>query len=73
MTLKHGRGITSTFRGHTTTFILDEPTEESNLEETHYLLVHVEKMKKKMLGKTEGEGVSNLDESEFNIMVDGDN
>jgi hypothetical protein len=43
--------------------MMDEPNENSNLEEMHYLLVQVEKMKKKMLGKIEGESDPHL---EFN-------
>jgi hypothetical protein len=47
-----GRGLTSTYGA---TFILDEPgAEEDNLEETHYLMVHIERLKKKMLSKIEG-------------------
>lgn len=58
--MRLGAAIT-TSDGQTATVILDEPNENSNLEEMHYLLVQVEKMKKKMLGKIEGMSDPNLE------------
>ena len=43
--MRLGAAIT-TSDGQTTTVMLDEPNENSNLEEMHYLMVQVEKMKK---------------------------
>lgn len=41
--------------GITTTVGLDDASDATNIEDMHYLLVTVEKMKRRMLGKTEGE------------------
>ena len=40
--------------GQTNTVLVDEGTENSNIEEMHYLMVQVEKLKKTMLYKIEG-------------------
>lgn len=58
--MRLGAAITTT-DGQTTTVMFDEPNENSNLEEMHYLLVQVEKMKRKMLGKIEGLSDPNLE------------
>jgi hypothetical protein len=41
--------------------MIDEPGEASNMEEMHYLMVNVEKIKRKMLGSIEGIEDPNLD------------
>jgi hypothetical protein len=41
--------------GNTTTVMLDDNGNEGcNIEDMHYVMVNVEKMKRRMLGKTEG-------------------
>ena len=52
LTLRIGPSAITHSVGNPTTFV-DEPTENSDLEEMHYLMVHVEKMKKQMLGRIE--------------------
>jgi len=50
-----GGVVTTSEGGHTTTVLMDDTgNENSNLEEMHYLMVHVEKLKKNMLSKIEG-------------------
>ena len=40
--------------GHHTTIYGEESLENGEIEEMHYLMVRVERMKKQMLGKIEG-------------------
>ena len=56
MTLRIGHALNTTTGHQTTTVMIDEPTnvEATNIEDMHLLLVNVEKIKRKMLGKTEG-------------------
>ena len=69
MTLKIGQGLHTTTGGHqTTTVMLDDPSnvEATNIEDMHHLMVNVEKIKRKMLGKIEGQNDPNLDYNAFN-------
>ena len=54
LTLRIGPSAITHSEGLTTTHpVADEPIDNSDLEEMHYLMVHVEKMKKQMLGRIE--------------------
>lgn len=44
--------------------MIDE-TNDHNMEEMHYLMINVERMKKKMLGSVEGSEDPNLDYEAF--------
>ncbi|CDW78966.1 UNKNOWN [Stylonychia lemnae] len=56
MTLRIGHALNTTTGHQTTTVMIDEPNvEATNIEDMHILLVNVEKIKRKMLGKTEGQ------------------
>ena len=55
MTLIKGqRGGLSSLGPHTTIYGEESLIENGEIEELHYLMVRVEKMKKQMLGKVEG-------------------
>lgn len=63
-----GHGLTTTAGGqHSTTVMLDEPNnmEATNIEDMHMLMVNVEKIKRKMLGRVEGQTDHNLDYRAF--------
>lgn len=65
--MRLGAAIT-TSDGQTATVMFDEPNENSNIEDMHYLMVHVEKMKKVMLGKIEGISDPNLEFHGVDVM-----
>ena len=68
LTLRLGHGLTTTAGGqHSTTVMLDEPNnmEATNIEDMHMLMVNVEKIKRKMLGRVEGQTDHNLDYRAF--------
>lgn len=67
LTLRLGNALTTTAGGqHSTTVMLEDPNiEATNIEDMHLLMVNVEKIKRKMLGRVEGQSDPYLDYRAF--------
>ena len=64
MTLRFNNAMNTTTGGYTV--MIDEPSgESSNIEDMHYLLVNIEKMKRNMLCKVEGNEDPRIDYTLF--------
>lgn len=69
MTLIQRRGLSS-LGPNTTLYGEESLAENGEIEELHYLMVRVEKMKKTMLGKVEGRSKSVLEQTEYKKNLD---